>query len=309
MRLAKLVLILGLAVALPFAAPAQDPKVTVEATPKPDVSTLTQRAIELLEEGETDLAIATAAKGATATERDEILTALAEHQFQAIETNSAFDIAARLEDVETRRNVIGHMLDRVLGQGTGDLDTASVPSPEVPPVPTAPDPTTFVRPVQQALKDLGYEIGTVDGVIGRRTTAAITAFQTVAGLPVDGQVSDGLARALDDAVADTTYIHFGTEAAMIGAPFTNKLRGSLRDADIREAGAAFSFGLEALAPGEQVTWRSSRANGEITMGDRFERDGRPCRHFTHRIRLGGLSETATDVVACKQPSLGWLLDG
>jgi surface antigen len=309
MRLAKLVLILGLAAAAPFAAWAQAPKVTVEATPKPDVATLTQRAVELLDQGEPDLAIATAAKGATAAERDEILAALAENRFQAAEVPAAFDIAARLEDLEARRSLIGHMIDRVMGYGTGDTDVAAVPSPDVPPVPTAPDPATFVRPVQQALKDLGYDIGTVDGVIGRRTTAAISAFQTVAGLPVDGQVSDGLSRALGDAVADTTYIHFGTEAAMIGAPFTNKLRGRLREADIREAGAAFSFGLEGLAAGEQVTWRSTRASGEITMGDRFDRDGRACRHFTHRIRIGELSETATDVVACKQPSLGWLLDG
>ncbi|WP_310498105.1 TIGR02594 family protein [Sandarakinorhabdus sp.] len=40
--------------------------------------------------------------------------------------------------------------------------------------------------LQQALKDKGFDPGPVDGIAGRRTIAAITAFQTANGLPADG---------------------------------------------------------------------------------------------------------------------------
>lgn len=51
----------------------------------------------------------------------------------------------------------------------------------------------FVRQVQQALKDKGYvEVGRVDGVAGKDTAAAVTAFQIVEGLPVDGKVTEAL---------------------------------------------------------------------------------------------------------------------
>ncbi|MBQ3077341.1 MAG: spore cortex-lytic enzyme [Clostridia bacterium] len=43
-----------------------------------------------------------------------------------------------------------------------------------------------VRQVQQALRDLGYEVGAVDGVYGSRTRAAVLAFQRDRGLTQDG---------------------------------------------------------------------------------------------------------------------------
>ena len=42
------------------------------------------------------------------------------------------------------------------------------------------------RELQQLLIRNGYDIGEADGIIGTRTRAAITAFQTSAGLPADG---------------------------------------------------------------------------------------------------------------------------
>jgi S1-C subfamily serine protease len=54
--------------------------------------------------------------------------------------------------------------------------------------------------VQADLAELGYDPGPVDGVLGRRTRAAIRAFQADVGLPVDGRTSDELIAALTDAV-------------------------------------------------------------------------------------------------------------
>ncbi|MGH6896894.1 MAG: trypsin-like peptidase domain-containing protein [Geminicoccaceae bacterium] len=55
------------------------------------------------------------------------------------------------------------------------------------------------RAVQQRLADLGYDPGPVDGVVGPSTRAAIRAFQADAGLPVDGEISEGLYAALESA--------------------------------------------------------------------------------------------------------------
>ena len=45
---------------------------------------------------------------------------------------------------------------------------------------------------QEALLALGYEIGEIDGIIGRGTRDAIRAFQKAQGDPVDGKPSAAL---------------------------------------------------------------------------------------------------------------------
>ena len=48
------------------------------------------------------------------------------------------------------------------------------------------------RDLQQRLSDAGFDTGTPDGVFGRRTEAAIRAFQQARGLPVTGVASPEL---------------------------------------------------------------------------------------------------------------------
>lgn len=73
-------------------------------------------------------------------------------------------------------------------------------APKVPPVP-APVPQTnaqgdkllVVASVQQLLRDKGYpEVGEPDNKFGPRTRNAILAFQADNGLPLTGQITDGL---------------------------------------------------------------------------------------------------------------------
>jgi len=71
------------------------------------------------------------------------------------------------------------------------------------------------KQVQSLLTYLGYDPGSVDGVIGTKTRAAIQAFQTLEGLTVDGDagtateamlidaVTNGRVRTEDDTVAET----------------------------------------------------------------------------------------------------------
>ncbi len=60
-----------------------------------------------------------------------------------------------------------------------------------------------LRDMQRVLDELGYEPGPVDGVMGRKTRAAIELFQEGAELPVTGEPSDLVLRALYAAAGET----------------------------------------------------------------------------------------------------------
>lgn len=60
-----------------------------------------------------------------------------------------------------------------------------------------------VKKIQQALMAKGYAPGEVDGVWGRRSIAAVRAFQEKAGLKVDGIVGPATAAALFAGIAET----------------------------------------------------------------------------------------------------------
>jgi hypothetical protein len=52
----------------------------------------------------------------------------------------------------------------------------------------APPAPRFVRGAQQALRDLGYQPGPVDGVVGRRTKAALAKYQRAERIQVTGRL-------------------------------------------------------------------------------------------------------------------------
>lgn len=61
-----------------------------------------------------------------------------------------------------------------------------------------------LRNVQVALNQLGYPVGTPDGVIGPKSRGAIRAFQTDSGLPASGEPSLALYDKLQEAIANRT---------------------------------------------------------------------------------------------------------
>ena len=66
---------------------------------------------------------------------------------------------------------------------------------------TASGPSrSTVRQVQELLSRLGYRPGPVDGIAGRRTTAAVKRFQSASGVAVDGHISGALVAKLRAAV-------------------------------------------------------------------------------------------------------------
>ena len=67
-----------------------------------------------------------------------------------------------------------------------------------------------VRQLQQALKDLGYDPGAVDGQFGSRTEAAVRAFQSAQGIDVDGIVGDVTWLNIDEADMSNPTIRRGS---------------------------------------------------------------------------------------------------
>ena len=59
-----------------------------------------------------------------------------------------------------------------------------------------PPPPDLIRQAQESLARLGYEPGTADGVSGRRTEAAVRAYQQASGLLVDGLINEALVQRL-----------------------------------------------------------------------------------------------------------------
>ena len=67
-----------------------------------------------------------------------------------------------------------------------------------------------VRELQQALKGLGYDPGSVDGQFGGRTEAAVKAFQKAQGIAVDGVVGDVTWLNIDEADMSDPTIRRGS---------------------------------------------------------------------------------------------------
>ncbi len=105
--------------------------------------------------------------------------------------------------VEDHREAHGRYPDDAVIQakmGELNLLAGQAPAREVP----ERAPPRLVKKVQQALKDLGYDIGPADGTLGPSTRAAVRAFQADAGIAAKGRVSERLLTRLEQSVARTS---------------------------------------------------------------------------------------------------------
>ena len=91
-----------------------------------------------------------------------------------------FDVIKRYNNSDFYALGVGHLADRIAGGGPLQ---GGFP----------PDANGLTRAdriaIQQGLSDLGYDVGTIDGVIGPMSEAAIRDLQANRGLPVDGRAS------------------------------------------------------------------------------------------------------------------------
>ena len=86
-----------------------------------------------------------------------------------------------------------------------DTKTLIVPLPEmkapyIPPVDPMHEYTDreIIQRAQEAMNSLGYECGTPDGLIGKKTRAALAAFQQAHGLAKSGSVTHQTAQLLEE---------------------------------------------------------------------------------------------------------------
>lgn len=94
-------------------------------------------------------------------------------------------------DWSTRQAIRKYQQDANLAV-TGEIDDRLVAQLRSGREDPAADYRAQVRSVQQALNNLGYDAGPVDGALGPKTRGAIRAFQVAEGLTVDGNVDDEL---------------------------------------------------------------------------------------------------------------------
>ena len=85
----------------------------------------------------------------------------------------------------TRRYIQFFLLSAVLGIGCVSSAFAETDSMSLPAAETNKDKID-PKEIQKALTEAGFYKGAVDGVIGKKTRAAIRAFQTENGLTADG---------------------------------------------------------------------------------------------------------------------------
>ena len=107
-----------------------------------------------------------------------------------------------------------------------------------------------VEHAQQALKDAGHDPGSIDGVMGARTTAALKAYQQKQGLPVTGQLDD----------ATTAKLGGGHAAA---SPSSTQTGGDTNSSSVDPAEAT-KTGANA---GEGASYSRSTEQGLSTLKD------------------------------------------
>jgi membrane-bound lytic murein transglycosylase B len=108
------------------------------------------------------------------------------HTGSAFMVYSNFDVILRWNNSEYYGIAVGHLADRIKGQGT-----LSKPLPEL------PNYTLIeMQQFQDKLNQLGFDVGEADGILGPATRKGVRGFQITVGLIADGYPSFDTMQAL-----------------------------------------------------------------------------------------------------------------
>ena len=101
------------------------------------------------------------------------------HTGSAFMVYSNFDVILRWNNSEYYGIAVGHLADRIRGQGA-----LSKPLPELPNY-----TLTEMQQFQDKLNQLGFDVGEADGILGPATRKGVRGFQITVGLIADGYPS------------------------------------------------------------------------------------------------------------------------
>ena len=163
-----------------------------------------------------------------------------------------------------------------------------------------------MKTLQSLLNKMGYDAGPVDGVVGRKTRAAISLFQEGADLPVTGNVTTALVNRI---YQDAGYDEGQNATLRIRRSFRDIYEApvTLKDAD-KKIGT-FVYTALAFEPGDaHVDWMAVPAEGEqygtpteildrVVMSDKVRRD-------LSRMLTPGSSLIVTDRSFARNTGLG-----
>ncbi|WP_339724497.1 lytic murein transglycosylase [uncultured Paraglaciecola sp.] len=103
-----------------------------------------------------------------------------------------FDVILRWNNSEYYGIAVGHLADRIKGQGTLSK-----------PLPDLPNYTIVeMQQFQEKLNQLGFDVGVADGILGPATRKGVRAFQLTMGLIADGYPSKETVEAVKRAPLD-----------------------------------------------------------------------------------------------------------
>jgi membrane-bound lytic murein transglycosylase B len=106
---------------------------------------------------------------------------------------SNFDVILRWNNSEYYGIAVGHLADRIKGQGTLSK-----------PLPKLPNFTLFeMQQFQDKLNQLGFDVGEADGILGPTTRKGVRGFQVTVGLIADGYPSKETVEAVMNAPLNT----------------------------------------------------------------------------------------------------------
>jgi surface antigen len=127
---------------------------------------------------------------------------------------------------------------------------------------------------------------------------------TGAGAVGGGLVGNAAGSAASNRLAGTPV--GGTLGGFIG----NRIGAALDAEDKRRAYAAQMQALETGPSGAPVAWRNpdSGRYGNVVPGPVYQRDGLPCREYTHTIYINGQPQIER-AAACRNPDGTWTTVG
>jgi len=162
------------------------------------------------------------------------------------------------------------------------LETTPSPAPQplalphpAPLVPASVADEHMVMAAQRALAQLGYPVGSIDGVMGPATRQSIIAFQKDHGLAQDGQLTQALAALLNKLVIQTPKINTTTVTAGDVLLYGDGTKEVAKSARIVSWDLANGAGLVAIRPSTAGWPQAARAGLDWAISHALDAAGGP----------------------------------